>query len=101
VAAGIALGILVGVVSGAAFGIYLDASTGTDATKAADPMKVATSLLAMPTSWFGGGWLTNIFDLDEILSWYVTSLAVSFLIVGAYPLFKKVVQIGNRIGTAK
>ena len=92
---GIPLGILVGVVSGAAFGVYLSVSFGED------PMKAAASLLAMPTSWFGGGWLTEVFELDEILSWYVASLAVSFLIVGGYPLFRFVVRIGNRIGMAE
>jgi hypothetical protein len=61
----------------------------------------AGSLLAMPTSWFGGGWLTKVFDLDEILSWYLTSLAVCFLAIGGYPLFRAVIRIGNELGTAK
>jgi hypothetical protein len=94
VAVGIPLGILVGVVSGAAFAVYLSVSDK-------DPTKTAASLLAMPTSWFGGGWLTEVFELDEILSWYVTSLAASFLIVGSYPLFRFVVRVGNRIGVAE
>jgi hypothetical protein len=95
VAVGIPLGILVGLASGAAFIVFLRAAFRNDA------MKAAGSLLAMPTSWFGGGWLTEVFDLDQILSWYLTSLAVCFLAIGGYPLFRAVVRIGNELGTAE
>lgn len=62
VAVGIPLGILVGIVSGAAFLIFLRTAFRGDAQKAAG------SLLAMPTSWFAGGWLTQVFDVKLILS---------------------------------
>jgi hypothetical protein len=52
----------------------------------------------MPSSWFAGGWLTAVFDLDRILSSYVTSLAVSVVAIGGYPLFRVVVRIGNELG---
>jgi hypothetical protein len=94
VAVGIPLGILVGIVSGAAFVICLRAAF------LGSGLKVAGSLLAMPTTWFGGGWLTTVFDLDRILSSYVTSLAVSVVLICSYPLARVVIRIGNELGTA-
>jgi hypothetical protein len=91
---GVPLGILVGVVSGAAFVILLRNAFFGDAKKAVG------SLLAMPTSWFGGGWLTEAFDLDQILSAYVASLAISVVVIGAYPLFQVVARIGRELGSA-
>jgi len=95
VAVGIPLGILVGSVSGAAFIVFLRAAFRDD------ELKAAGSLLAMPASWFGGGWLTDVFDVDLILSSYLTSLAVSFLVIGGYPLYRVVVRIGSELGTAE
>jgi hypothetical protein len=95
VAVGIPLGILVGVVSGAAFIVFLRTAFMGDALKAAG------SLLAMPSSWFAGGWLTKVFDLERILSSYVTSLAISVVAIGAYPLFRVVIRIGNELGKAE
>jgi len=94
VTVGVPLGILVGLVSGAAFIIFLRAAFLRDG------IKTAGSLLSMPASWFGGGWLTEVFDLDRILSWYVSSLAICFLAIVAYPLLRAVVRIGNEVGTA-
>jgi hypothetical protein len=95
VAVGIPLGILVGVVSGAAFIVFLRTAFREDALKAAG------SLLAMPSSWFAGGWLTQVFDLERILSSYVTSLAISVVLISGYPLFRVVVRIGNELGKAE
>ena len=92
--AGLPLGVLVGFVGGAAFVLFTLAAIEGAALKA------ATSLPAMPASWFGGGWLTSLFDVEEILSWYVSSLAVTTLAIGAYPLFKLIVWVGRRLTPA-
>lgn len=94
-AVGIPLGVLVGTASGAAFLIFL-----RSAFQQGDATKAAGSLLAMPTSWFGGGWLTSVFELDLILSSYVSSLAVVVVVICAYPLTRVVIRIGNELGTA-
>lgn len=93
-AIGVPLGILVGVVSGAAFIVFLRTAFLGDALKAAG------SLLSMPTSWFAGGWLTEVFDVDEILSSYVTSLAISVVVISAYPLLRVVIRVGHELGKA-
>jgi hypothetical protein len=92
VAVGIPLGVLIGIASSAAFIIFLRAAFLSDGLKAAG------SLLAMPTAWFGGGWLTSVFDLDQILSAYVTSLAVSVVLICSYPLARVVIRIGSELG---
>jgi hypothetical protein len=93
-AVGIALGVLVGFVSGAAFAVFLRGAFVT-----ADPLKAGTSLLAMPTTWFGGGWLTTLFDISTILSSYVAALAITVVAIGAYPLSRVVIRIGHDIGS--
>jgi hypothetical protein len=92
-AVGIPLGILVGFLSSAAFIIFLRTAFLGDALKA------GSSLLAMPTSWFTGGWITRTFELELILSSYVTSLAVTLVVICAYPLFRVVVRVGNELGS--
>jgi hypothetical protein len=94
VAVGIPLGILVGFVSGAAYVIFLRTAFGGDA------MKAGSSLLAMPTSWFAGGWLTQTFDLELILSSYVAALAASVVAIGAYPTLRVVVRIADELSKA-
>jgi hypothetical protein len=91
---GIPLGLLVGVVSGVAFVLLIrEALRG-------EVIRIAGLLTSMPGTWFGGGWLTELFDLDAILSSYVATLAVSFLLIAAYPLLRLVVRLGNEIGEA-
>jgi hypothetical protein len=92
VIAGIPLGILVGFLSGAAFLIFLRA-----AVLGGQSLKVAASLLAMPTSWFAGGWLTQTFDVEQILSSYVTALAATTIVIGALPLFRLVIRVTNEV----
>lgn len=91
-AVGIPLGILVGLTSGSAFVICLRAAFFDNALKA------ACSLLSMPASWFGGGWLTSVFDLEQVLDSYVISLAGCLLLICGFPLMRAVVRIGNEIG---
>lgn len=94
-AVGIPLGVLVGAVSGAAFAIFLRTAVLGDGPKA------AASLLAMPSAWFGGGWLTSVFDVEKILDAYVTSLAISMLLIASYPLMRFIIRIGNELGVAE
>jgi len=91
VATGIPLGILVGFLSGAAFVLCLKSARNND------PLKAGTSILAIPTSCFAGGWLTTLFDVDDILSSYVTALAATSIVVGAIPLYALVVSVTHEL----
>jgi hypothetical protein len=92
VATGIPLGILVGFVSGAAFLVFLRAAFQGEGLKA------GSSLLSMPTSWFAGGWLTQLFDVQRILSSYVTALSVTVIAIGVLPLFRVVIRVAGEVG---
>lgn len=93
-AVGIPLGIIVGALGGAAFVILLRAALTGDA------LKVVASLVGMPASIFGGGWLTTVFDLATILSSYVVSVAATFSLIAVYPLARFVIRLGNELGAA-
>jgi hypothetical protein len=78
---GIALGVLIGLVSGAVFELLWDA--GHNSSDVGGAVKVASALLAIPTTWFGGGWLAGSailkdVDVAKIRSAYVVTLAVVF-----------------------
>ena len=92
-AVGIALGVLVGIVSAAAFLLFLKA-----AFRDGDTLKAAGGLVSMPASWFGGGWLTTVFDVASILSAYVTTLAVVMVVICSYPLRTLVIRVATDIG---
>ena len=78
---GLPLGVLIGFVSGAAFIILMKAATNGQALRAVG------GLTSLPAIWFGGGWLTTVFDVEEILSWYVTSLCLTAVPLGSVGLF--------------
>lgn len=92
---GASLGILVGIVSGAAFILIVNAAREENALKA------AATLLTMPMTWFGGGWLTQVFDLERILDAYVVSLAISMLLICGVSLREMIVSYGNQVGEAR
>ena len=56
-----------------------------------------SSILAIPTSCFTGGWLTTLFEVDDILSAYVTSLAATSILVGAVLLYALVVSVTHEL----
>ena len=87
---GIPLGILVGFFSGAAFVLCLLAARDEK------PLQAASGILAIPAAMFGGGWLTTLFDVADILSAYVTALAGTVIAVGIVPLIALVVTATQR-----
>jgi hypothetical protein len=91
VATGIPLGILVGFWSGAAFIFCLRAAWD------GEMLKAAASVLTIAPAVFGGGWLTSTFDVEDVLSWYVTALAATAVPLGSIPLFAYVVRLTRDI----
>jgi hypothetical protein len=89
--AGIPLGVLVGFLSGGAFVLCLVAARNEKTLQA------VASIAGIPTSCFGGGWLTTLFDVDDILSAYVTALAATTVVVGIVPLVALVVYATQRL----
>jgi hypothetical protein len=96
------LGVLIGVISGVVFTTIISAIPGLRSIGSI--LKVTPQILAIPTFWFGGPWLSTklMKDLkaEQIADAYVTCLAVTFLLVAAWPLIRLNILQGNRIGRA-
>ena len=97
---GAALGILIGVVSGLSLVLLLrTALAGRPGLK--DTLAITSELLAIPTFWFGGPWVTTAFaqslDIGLILPSYMVALACTFVLIALYPLVRLVIWLGNQI----
>lgn len=98
---GIALGVLIGVVSGAVCDLLLStARNGGPNLKSV--AAVIGELLALPTFWFGGPWVTtglvSSVSLTQVVPSYMVSLSVVFTLVVSWPLLQLVRQLGKEIG---
>ena len=98
---GIPLGLLIGVISGIAF-MFLILTAWSNSLNAKTILSIVAELLAIPTFWFGGPWLTTAMlkevRLEAILPAYLTTLACTFLVIAVVPIFKLVVQMGHALG---
>ena len=97
---GAPLGVLIGIVTGLVFALFLGAASKADSVGAV--LKVSPQLLAIPTFWFGGPWVaTSIFkvaQLDQLLNAYVVFLAITFTVSVGWPAIRLIILIGNRLG---
>ena len=101
---GVALGVLIGVVSGTSLVLLLrTALAGRPGLK--ETLAITSELLAIPTFWFGGPWVTTVFvqsvDVRLILPSYMVALAASFVLIALYPLLRLVIWLGNQIGRSE
>ena len=99
---GIALGILIGITSGAVALVLLKTANTASIKDVSSIVALTSEILAIPTFWFGGSWVsTSLFRLVPLagmINPYIVSVAVSFSLVVAYPIFRWVVQLGAELG---
>jgi hypothetical protein len=99
---GITLGILIGLVTGAVVILLLSTATSQDAKEFKAILSIAAELLAIPTFWFGGPWLTTKMlesvNLQEILPFYMAALVCTFTLIALYPIVKLIIRTGGQIG---
>ncbi len=100
---GIPLGILIGVVSGGCAVLLIRAGWGHPDVKAT--LQVVAQLLAIPTFWFGGPWLTTTMlasvEPAEIRSSYFLALTVVFVPLAAMPLVALSWDTGRKIAAGE
>jgi hypothetical protein len=69
---------------------------------ASSVVTLTAALLAMPTFWFGGPWLTTKLlepvQVQDLINPYVGSLAVTFSIISLYPAARWIIQLGEDFG---
>lgn len=96
---GIPLGVLIGVVTGVIFVSFMRLLGAGRSARTVLP--ITTRALSLPIFWVSGNFLTGVLlqgQLDQIRSSYLTSLAISFVIVVAYPVGAYVVRVGSEFG---
>jgi hypothetical protein len=99
---GVALGILIGVTSGVVALVLLKTANTASVKDVSSIVALTSEILAIPTFWFGGPFVsTKLFgmlSLDAIINPYIVSLAISFVLLVVYPIFRWVAQLGAELG---
>jgi len=102
---GLALGLLIGIISGTVFLWLLKTAVSASNQGISSVVTLTAELLAMPTFWFGGPWLTTellkLVPMQELLNPYVGSLAVTFCIISLYPATRWILQLGEDFGNRR
>ena len=100
IAAGAALGFIVGLVGGLAV-LFLIRAVAGGSRAVSQTLKVVAQLLAIPGASLGGPWLgSQLFastDLGALLPAYAVALAITMLIIAGYPLAMFVVAVGRQV----
>jgi len=102
---GYPLGILIGIITGYVFILFFKTVTESSKLQFSTVIKVSTQLLALPTFWFGGPWITTQFlqsiNFAESLPGYLIALTFTFLLLVFWPLSQFVILTGNQVGETK
>jgi hypothetical protein len=102
IAIGIALGLLISLISGAVALVLLKTANKASLKDVSSLVALTSEILAIPTFWFSGAWLTGrlLKDIapDKIMAPYSISLAVSFTLIVGYPIFRWIVSLGEQLG---
>jgi len=99
---GLILGILIGTITGTVFLLILKTAIGVSEKGGSSILTLTAELLAIPTFWFGGPWVTGKLleraISRELLDPYVTTLAITFLVMSSYPAGRWIIHMGKTIG---
>jgi hypothetical protein len=99
---GLVLGVLIGVITGTVFLLLLKTAVGISEKGSSSILTLTSELLAIPTFWFGGPWLTGKLLVDarpaKMLNPYVISLTIIFLVMASYPAGRWIIHMGKTIG---
>ncbi len=100
--AGIALGLLIGVVSGTVALVLLKTANTASVKDVSSIVALTSEILAIPTFWFGGPWvsasLLKLVPLAGMINPYIISLAICFPVIVSYPVFRWIVRLGAELG---
>jgi hypothetical protein len=99
---GVALGVLIGITSGVVALVLLKTANTASVKDVSSIVALTTEILAIPTFWFGGPWvstkLLGLVSLAGIINPFIVSLAISFTLLVAYPIFRWVAHLGAELG---
>lgn len=99
---GFLIGFLIGVITGTVFLLLL--KTAVNPSERGGPLILilTAEILALPTFWFGGPWLTGVLlggtSLNELIDSYAISLAITFMVMVSYPASRWIIHLGKTLG---
>jgi len=100
--AGIALGLLIGVLSGTVALVLLKTLRTASLKDISSVVTLTSEMLAIATFWFGGDWvstsLLKLLTCELIIHPYLIALFISFTGIVIYPLFRMIVRLGEDLG---
>jgi hypothetical protein len=104
VIAGLAIGLLIGVITGTVFLLLLKTANEA-AEKGVSIVTLTSEILAIPTFWFGGPWLTSgmlkLVPLKELINPYLMSLVAVFSLISLYPAARWIIHLGEQFGAKR
>ena len=102
---GVSLGVLIGLITGLVVVLMMRSAWRLTSGELRSILALIGQLLAIPTFWFGGSWVSGSLLQDaglvNVLPEYLTSLAVTFFLVSLYPLLRIIIGVGREIGRAE
>ena len=102
---GVAVGILIGLITGLVVVLMMRSAWRVPAVQLRSVITLVGQLLALPTFWFGGSWVSGVLlqdgNLQGMLPEYLGSLTVTFVLIAIYPLLRIIVSVGREIGRAE
>jgi hypothetical protein len=103
---GVSLGILIGLVTGLVVVLIIRGAWRISSDGGARSLiPLVAEILAIPTFWFGGSWISGKLlttaDLENALPQYLLSLTCTFVPIAAYPLLQIIIAVGREIGRAE
>jgi hypothetical protein len=103
--AGIVLGILIGITTGTVFLVLLRTFAELSRQGISKVITLTGELLALPTFWVGGPWLTSgllkLVPLDVLINPYLISLVCTFSLFVIYPAFRWIIKLGTSLGEGR
>jgi hypothetical protein len=64
-------------------------------------IRLATRMSSLPMLWFGAPWLSTValahLDWTELLPVYLVAVAISYLLVVAFPIVRLIIKVGRDI----
>ncbi len=100
--AGLALGILIGIISGIVFLLLLKTADRLTKGDAKAILAFTAELLAIPTFMLGGPWITGsllqVVPLPDLINPYLNSLVITFPVILIYPAGRWIIRSGQELG---
>ena len=100
--AGVGIGVLIGLITGTVALVLLRTVNAASIKNTSSVVAVTTEILAIPTFWFGGPWVTSsileLVELQSIVNPYLVALTLTFTAMIVYPIVKWIIRLAEELG---